>query len=86
MDVPASSVYTAGPHHALFSLSLTDAYRADYGFQTDFARVEGLPGVYIANQVGFGGTRQAIRNVVQAARPFTVHRAPQAESAALFKA
>lgn len=52
MDVPASSVYTAGPHHALFSLSLTDAYRADYGFQTDFARVEGLPGVYIANQVG----------------------------------
>ena len=26
MDLPASSVYTAGPHHALFSLSLTDVY------------------------------------------------------------
>ena len=43
MDIPASSVYTAGPHHALFSLSLTDVYRADFGFSTDFARIEGLP-------------------------------------------
>mmetsp|Transcript_15969 Transcript_15969/g.34497 ORF Transcript_15969/g.34497 Transcript_15969/m.34497 type:complete len:890 (+) Transcript_15969:138-2807(+) len=51
MDIPASSVYTAGPHHALFSLSLTDVYRADFGFSTDFARIEGLPGVYIANQM-----------------------------------
>eukprot|EP00197_Chlamydomonas_leiostraca_P003012 CAMPEP_0202867564 /NCGR_PEP_ID=MMETSP1391-20130828/9502_1 /ASSEMBLY_ACC=CAM_ASM_000867 /TAXON_ID=1034604 /ORGANISM="Chlamydomonas leiostraca, Strain SAG 11-49" /LENGTH=890 /DNA_ID=CAMNT_0049547617 /DNA_START=70 /DNA_END=2742 /DNA_ORIENTATION=- len=51
MDIPASSVYTAGPHHALFSLSLTDVYHADFGFGTDFARVEGLPGVYIANQM-----------------------------------
>ncbi|GAX79116.1 hypothetical protein CEUSTIGMA_g6556.t1 [Chlamydomonas eustigma] len=51
MDIPASSVYTAGPHHALFSLSLTDVYRANFGFSTDFARIEGLPGVYIANQM-----------------------------------
>ena len=43
MDIPASSVYTAGPHHALFSLSLTDVYRADFGYSTDFARIEGLP-------------------------------------------
>ena len=43
MDIPASSVYTAGPHHALFSLSLTDVYKADFGFVTDFARIEGLP-------------------------------------------
>lgn len=50
-NLPASSVYTAGPHHALFSLSLTDVYHADYGFSTDFAKIEGLPGVYIANQM-----------------------------------
>jgi len=43
MEIPASSVYTAGPHHALFSLSLTDVYKADFGFMTDFARIEGLP-------------------------------------------
>lgn len=42
-DIPASSVYTAGPHHALFSLSLTDVYRTDYGMSTDFAKIEGLP-------------------------------------------
>lgn len=34
---------TAGPHHALFSLSLTDVYRAPFGFGADMARVEGLP-------------------------------------------
>lgn len=50
-NLPASSVYTAGPHHALFSLSLTDVYHADYGFSTDFAKIEGLPGVYISNQM-----------------------------------
>lgn len=43
MDIPASSVYTAGPHHALFSLSLTDVFHADFGMSTDFAKVEGLP-------------------------------------------
>ena len=43
LDVPASSVYTAGPHHALFSLSMTDVYHADYGFATDFSRIEAVP-------------------------------------------
>lgn len=42
-NLPASSVYTAGPHHALFSLSLTGVYHADYGFSTDFAKIESLP-------------------------------------------
>ncbi|KAG2441862.1 hypothetical protein HXX76_003470 [Chlamydomonas incerta] len=51
MDLPASSVYTAGPHHALFSLSLTDVYHSEFGTTTDFARVEGVPGIYIANQM-----------------------------------
>mmetsp|Transcript_3363 Transcript_3363/g.9396 ORF Transcript_3363/g.9396 Transcript_3363/m.9396 type:complete len:1023 (-) Transcript_3363:787-3855(-) len=49
--VLASSVYTAGPHHALFSLSLPDVYRAAGGYLSDFVSVEGLPGVYLANQV-----------------------------------
>ncbi|KAG2489020.1 hypothetical protein HYH03_012458 [Edaphochlamys debaryana] len=51
MDLPASSVYSAGPHHALFSLSLTDVYHSEFGTTTDFARVEGVPGIYIANQM-----------------------------------
>ncbi|MEW5312182.1 MAG: hypothetical protein WDW38_003829 [Sanguina aurantia] len=50
-SIPASSVYTAGPHHALFSLSLTNVYHADFGFATDFSRIEGVPGVYISNQM-----------------------------------
>ncbi|GFR45937.1 hypothetical protein Agub_g7400, partial [Astrephomene gubernaculifera] len=51
MALPASSVYTAGPHHALFSLSLTNVFHTDFGTTTDFARVEGVPGIYIANQM-----------------------------------
>jgi len=33
----------AGPHHALFSLALADVYHADFGYATDFAKIEGLP-------------------------------------------
>ncbi len=43
MDIPASSVYTAGPHHALFSMSLSNVYRDAFGFSTDFAPIEALP-------------------------------------------
>lgn len=43
MDLPASSVYTAGPHHALFSLSMTSVARSDLSSSTDFARIEGVP-------------------------------------------
>jgi hypothetical protein len=39
----ASSVYTAGPHHAVFSLSLTNVYKDDFTGSADFARVEGIP-------------------------------------------
>ncbi|KAF5837876.1 hypothetical protein DUNSADRAFT_3769 [Dunaliella salina] len=51
MDIPASSVFMSGPHHALFSLSLADVYHADFGFTTDFSKIEGLPGLFIANQM-----------------------------------
>ncbi|KAG1664895.1 hypothetical protein FOA52_006241 [Chlamydomonas sp. UWO 241] len=47
----ASSVYTAGPRDAIYTLSLTNVYRAPMGMGSDYARVEGLPGVYIANQL-----------------------------------
>ncbi|KAL6759447.1 hypothetical protein V8C86DRAFT_2572580 [Haematococcus lacustris] len=50
-DIPAASVYSAGPHHALFSLSLTDVYHQSGGVSTDFSKVDSLPGVYIANQM-----------------------------------
>lgn len=47
-----SSAFTAGPHHALFSLSLTSIYRADaLSAASDFMRVDGIPGVFIANQM-----------------------------------
>eukprot|EP00955_Chlamydomonas_euryale_P057731 356878-Chlamydomonas_euryale.AAC.1 len=42
-DVLASSVYSAGPHQALFSLSLTDVYKADFGYSSDFVRIDGFP-------------------------------------------
>lgn len=51
MDIPASSVFMSGPHHALFSLSLADVYHADFGLATDFSKIEGLPGLFIANQM-----------------------------------
>lgn len=41
LAMQGSSVYVAGPHHALFSLSLTDI--ASIGYATDFTRVDGLP-------------------------------------------
>ncbi|GIL90755.1 hypothetical protein Vretimale_16851 [Volvox reticuliferus] len=51
MPLYAASVYAAGPHHALFSLSLTNVYVGMMGSTTDFTRLEGLPGIYVANQV-----------------------------------
>eukprot|EP00201_Polytomella_parva_P016140 CAMPEP_0175072082 /NCGR_PEP_ID=MMETSP0052_2-20121109/19671_1 /TAXON_ID=51329 ORGANISM="Polytomella parva, Strain SAG 63-3" /NCGR_SAMPLE_ID=MMETSP0052_2 /ASSEMBLY_ACC=CAM_ASM_000194 /LENGTH=978 /DNA_ID=CAMNT_0016339465 /DNA_START=262 /DNA_END=3198 /DNA_ORIENTATION=+ len=47
----ASSMYTAGPHHAVFSLSLTNVHRSDFGFGTDLTRIEGIPGFFMANQM-----------------------------------
>ena len=38
-----SNVYTAGPRHLLFSLSLPQAYKSLNGNTIDFARIEGLP-------------------------------------------
>lgn len=43
VDMQGSSVYVAGPHHALFSLSMTDVAHSAYGFATDFSRVESMP-------------------------------------------
>ncbi|GLI71589.1 hypothetical protein VaNZ11_016826 [Volvox africanus] len=51
MPLYAASVYAAGPHHALFSLSLTNVYVGMMGSTTDFTRLEGLQGIYVANQV-----------------------------------
>lgn len=62
-DMAASNAYNAGPHHALFSLSLTNINKPDSYRSSDFMTVQALPGVYIANQMyprfdddyGFGG-------------------------------
>jgi hypothetical protein len=44
-DLGASSVFTAGPHQALFSLSLNNVYRQEnIGAATDFTRIEAVPG------------------------------------------
>lgn len=49
-DLAASSVYTAGPHMHMFSLSLSQVYRQDgAAVASDFAKIEGIPGVFIAN-------------------------------------
>lgn len=51
-NVPASSVYTAGPNQALFSLSLRNIYRQETSsVSSDFTKIEGLPGVFIANEI-----------------------------------
>lgn len=51
-DIAASSVYTAGPHQQLFSVSLQNVNRQDpISDATDFSRVESMPGVYVANQM-----------------------------------
>lgn len=43
-NIQASSAYTAGPQHVLFSLSLSDIYRQDLLSQaSDFLRVDGVP-------------------------------------------
>jgi hypothetical protein len=40
----ASSAYTAGPHHSLFSLSLPSLFKQDVlSASTDFLRVDGIP-------------------------------------------
>jgi hypothetical protein len=40
----ASSAYSAGPHHALFSQSLSSIYKQDVlSGSTDFLRVDGVP-------------------------------------------
>lgn len=56
-NLQASSAYTAGPHHAMFSLSLSSIYKQDVlSSGTDFLRVDGVPGVFIANQLTATGT------------------------------
>ena len=47
---PISNVYNQGWNTSLFSLSLPRNYRRSY--MADFSRVEGLPGVLLANQLG----------------------------------
>ena len=47
---PISNVYNQGWNTSLFTLSLPRNYRR--GYKTDFSRVEGLPGVLLANQLG----------------------------------
>ncbi|GBF87767.1 hypothetical protein Rsub_00478 [Raphidocelis subcapitata] len=52
MMMRVSSAYSAGPQHQLFSLSLNSIYRQDAtSAASDFMRVEGVPGVFIANQM-----------------------------------
>ena len=46
---PISNVYSDGEGSALFSLSLARAYRQN-GL-VDFSRVEGVPGIFLANQI-----------------------------------
>ena len=46
---PISNVYSQGWNSSLFSLSLPRNFRRAY--TADFARVEGLPGVLLANQL-----------------------------------
>ncbi|KAK9828958.1 hypothetical protein WJX72_003046 [[Myrmecia] bisecta] len=48
-QAPISNVYTPGLNNTLFTLSLPRNYRRNY--VSDFGRVEGLPGVYLGNQV-----------------------------------
>eukprot|EP00878_Enallax_costatus_P010257 GHUV01010707.1.p1 GENE.GHUV01010707.1~~GHUV01010707.1.p1 ORF type:complete len:710 (+),score=160.81 GHUV01010707.1:152-2131(+) len=49
-NLQASSAYTAGPQHSLFSVSLSSIYKQDVlSGSTDFLRVDGVPGVFIAN-------------------------------------
>lgn len=45
---PISNVYAAGEGSALFSLSLPRVFQRGV---VDFSRVEGLPGVFLANQL-----------------------------------
>ena len=49
VDSPVSDAYSPAYNGSLYTLSLKNIYRRDY--ITDFARVEGLPGMYIANAV-----------------------------------
>ncbi|KAL4860184.1 Vacuolar protein sorting/targeting protein 10 [Chlorella vulgaris] len=52
-DSPTSDAYAPGYTTAFYTLSLRSVYRRD--FITDFSRVEGVPGMYIANQVDEAG-------------------------------
>ena len=58
-DSPTSDAYAPAYNVSLHTLSLPDIYRRDY--VTDFSRVEGLPGVFIANQVDPAGRRPGSR-------------------------
>lgn len=46
---PMSNVYAAGEGHPIFSMSLPRAYNVDR--LTDFRAIEGLPGIFLANQL-----------------------------------
>lgn len=55
----ASSAYTAGPHHAMFSLSLSSIYKQDaLSSGTDFLRVDGVPVSVLS--VGAADTCQSV--------------------------
>ena len=48
-DLPATSVYTAGPNQALFSLTLPNVYRQnDNSLTSDFTRIDGVPVMSLA--------------------------------------
>ncbi|KAK9845742.1 hypothetical protein WJX81_001203 [Elliptochloris bilobata] len=46
---PIGNIYAPGYNNTLYTLSMTRNYRRS--FITDFGRVEGLPGVYLGNQL-----------------------------------
>lgn len=48
-DSPVSDAYSPSYNSSLYTVSLKNVYRRDY--MTDFTRVEGLPGTFIANAV-----------------------------------
>lgn len=52
-DSPTSDAYAPAYNASLHTLSLPDIYRRD--FVTDFSRVEGLAGIFIANRVDPAG-------------------------------
>jgi hypothetical protein len=84
-DLRAAAAYTAGPRHAVFSLSLANIYARDGAAAvgtSDLARIEGVPGAFFANVMvprppggggggGGGSSRQRDRPMVVSRRTFS---------------